>query len=135
MCAVAAVNIASGLILAEALPARDRAVALALAFALSYAAGAAICFRLLSQRLDGVEAKRVTRTVVRAAVAGVVAAGIAYALCRILRSAIGEGVTGSLVGVLVGALVGGALYTVAAWRMTEELRAVSSMIGGRFRGR
>ncbi len=135
MCAVAAVNIASGLALAAALPARDRAVALALSFALSYAAGAAICFRLLSSRLGGVEARRITRTVVRSGVAGVVAAGIAYALSRILRAAIGYGVTGSLLGVLVGSLVGGAFYVFAAWRMTEELRAVAALAGGRFRGR
>ena len=47
MCAVAVVNIASGLVLANVLPSRERAVALALSFALSYAVGAAVCFRLL----------------------------------------------------------------------------------------
>ncbi len=51
MCGVAAVNIVSGLVLANVLPDRERAVALALSFALAYAFGAAVCFRLLRRRL------------------------------------------------------------------------------------
>ena len=132
MCAVAAVNIASALILAEALPNRDRAIALALSFALSYAAGAAICFRLLHHRLQRVDGARITRTVARAAVAGAIAAAIAYVICWALRNALGQGVSGSLLGVLLGASVGAALYLAAAWRMTEELRAVRTLVGGRF---
>jgi putative peptidoglycan lipid II flippase len=133
MCAVAAVNIASGLILANVLPGRERAVALALSFALAYAVGAAICFRLLSKRLHGVEGPRITRTVARSAVAGVIAAGIAYAISTGLRAAVGQGVAGSLLGVVVGAAVGGSFYLAAAWRMTDELRGVTTLIGGRFR--
>jgi putative peptidoglycan lipid II flippase len=132
MCAVSAVNIAGALILSAAIPSRDRAVALALAFAISYAAGAAICFRLLGRRLNRVDGRRITRTVVRSAVGGVVAAGIAYAICTGLRSAVGHGVGGSLLGVLVGVLVGGVLYVVTALRMTDELRGVAAMVGGRF---
>jgi putative peptidoglycan lipid II flippase len=135
MCGVSGVNIVTALALANALPARDRAVALALSFALSYAVGAAICFRLLRRRLNGVEGRRITRTVVRSTVPGVIAAGIAYAISTAVRSAVGPGVEGSLLGALTGALVGGAFYTAAAWRMTEELRGVASLMGGRFRGR
>jgi putative peptidoglycan lipid II flippase len=135
MCAVAAVNIASGLLLAALLPDRERAVSLALAFALSYAAGATICFRLLTRRLRGVEGRRITRTVVRSGVAGALAAGIAYAIAGFVRALVGSGVTGSLLGVVAGTLVGGAFYAVAAWRMTEELRAVASLAGARFRRR
>lgn len=133
MCAVAGVNIASGLLLAYALPDRERAVALALSFALAYAVGAAICFRLLRRRLQGVEGPRILRTLARAAVAGAIAAAIAYALSTVLRGAVGHGVAGSLLGVVVGALVGGAFYLAAAWRMTDELRGVASLIGGRVR--
>ena len=132
MCAVSGVNIASALILSEAIPSRDRAVALALSFALSYAAGAAVCFRLLHVRLRRVDGRRITRTVVRSGVPGIVAAAIAYGLCAAIRSLLGHGVSGSLPGVLVGVAVGGALYLLAAWRMTEELRSVAGLVGGRF---
>jgi putative peptidoglycan lipid II flippase len=133
MCGVAVVNIVSGLVLANVLPDRQRAVALALSFALAYAFGAAVCFRLLRRRLGGVDGPRIGRTVVRAAVGGGIAAAIAYAISTVLRSAVGHGVFGSLLGVLAGALVGGAFYLFAAWRMTEELPAVVSLIGGRVR--
>jgi putative peptidoglycan lipid II flippase len=133
MCGVAVVNIVSGLVLANVLPDRQRAVALALSFALAYAFGAAVCFRLLRRRLGGVDGHRIGRTVVRAAVGGGIAAAIAYAISTALRSAVGHGVFGSLLGVLAGALVGGAFYLFAAWRMTEELPAVVSLIGGRVR--
>jgi putative peptidoglycan lipid II flippase len=132
MCAVAGVNVASALILSAAIPSRDRAVALALSFALSYAVGAAICFRLLQIRLRGVDGRRVTRTVVRAGVPGILAAALAFAISAVIRSQLGHGVSGSLVGVLLGIAVGGALYVVAAWRMTEELHSVAGLIGGRF---
>lgn len=126
MCAVAAVNVAGGLLLAGVLPDRQRPVALALAFAASYAVGAAICFRLLTRRLDGIGGSRITRTVVRSAVAGAVAAGVAYGVCTLLRSLAGHGVVGSLLGVLAGASLGGLCYAFAAWRMTEELRSVAA---------
>ena len=103
MCGVAAVNIVSGLALANVLPDRERAVALALSFALAYAFGAAVCFRLLRRRLGGVDGPRIGRTVVRAAVGGGIAAAIAYAISTALRSAVGHGVFGSLLGVLAGA--------------------------------
>jgi putative peptidoglycan lipid II flippase len=133
MCAVSAVNIAAGLILAYSLPERERPVALGLAFAISYLAGAAICFRLLQRRLDGVEGRRIMQTVARSALAGAIAAGIAYGICTVLRSAVDKGVAGSLLGVLAGALVGGAFYGLAAWRMTPELRGAVSLVGSRFR--
>jgi putative peptidoglycan lipid II flippase len=133
MCAVAVVNIVSGLILANVLPSRERAVALALSFALAYAVGAAICFRLLRRRLGGVDAPRIMRTVVRSAVAGVIAAAVAYVIATALRNAVGHGVGGSLLAVVAGALAGGALYLLAAWRMTEELRSVASLMGRRVR--
>ena len=135
MCAVAAVNISTGLILANVLPDRDRAVALALAFALAYAAGATVCFRLLTRRLGGVEAKRLRRTVARAVVAGAIAAAIAYGVAQLMRSLLGHGVVGSLLGVILGGLVGGAFYAVAAWRMTEELRGVTTLAVARFKRR
>jgi putative peptidoglycan lipid II flippase len=132
MCAVAGVNIASALVLSEAIPSRDRAVALALSFALSYAVGATICFRLLHVRLHRIDGRRITRTVVRAAVPGIAAAAIAYGLSAAIRSALGHGVGGSLLGVVLGVAVGGAVYLIVAWRMTEELRSVAGLVGGRF---
>ena len=132
MCAVAGVNIASALVLSAAIPSRDRAVALALSFALSYAVGAAICFRLLHVRLRRIDGRRITRTVVRAAVPGIAAAAIAYGLSAAIRSALGHGVSGSLLGVVLGVAVGGAVYLIVAWRMTDELRSVASLVGGRF---
>jgi putative peptidoglycan lipid II flippase len=133
MTALAGVNVVSALILSAAIPSRDRAVALALSFALSYFVGAVICFRLLRGRLGRIDGRRITRTVVRAAVPGVVAAAIAFGVCAALRSILGHGVLGSLLGVLFGAVIGGILYLMAAWRMTEELRGVVGMVGGRFR--
>ncbi len=132
MCAVSVVNIAAALALANALPDRERAVALALSFALSYLAGAAICFRMLHKRLDGMDGRRITQTVARSTLAGAIAAAIAYGICEVLRSAVGHGVVGSLLGVLVGALVGSAFYAIAAWRMTPELRSALSLVGARF---
>jgi putative peptidoglycan lipid II flippase len=133
MCGVAVVNIVAGLALAVALPSRDRAVGLAIALALSYAFGAVVCVRLLNRRLGGIDGPRVLQTAVRALVAGAIGSAIAYAICAGLRGALGNGVSGSLIGVLVGAVVGGALYLLAAWRTTAELRAVVAIVGGRIR--
>ena len=119
MCGVAGVNIVSGLALANVLPAagpRRRAGAVLRALPTPF--GAAICFRLLSRRLGGVDGRRITRTVVRSAVAGVIAAGIAYAISTALRSAVGHGVVGSLLGVLAGALVGGSV--LPARRLADD---------------
>jgi putative peptidoglycan lipid II flippase len=135
MCAVAAVNIASGLLFATLMPSRDRAVALALAFALSYAVGAAICFRLLSRRLHGVEGARLARTLARAGVAAALAAGIAYGMATLFRSVLGSGFSGSVVGLIVGGLLGIGFYAFAAFRMTEELRSVTTLASVRFRRR
>ena len=132
MCCVAVVNIAAGFALAAALPGRERAVGLAVALGLSYAVGAAVCARLLTMRLDGIDGSRVLQTSVRSLVAGGIGAAVAYAVCTGLRAGLGHGVMGSLVGVLLGATVGGALYLLAAWRMTDELRGVAAIVGGRF---
>jgi putative peptidoglycan lipid II flippase len=133
MCVVAAVNIAGGLLFASLMPGRDRAVALALAFALSYAVGAGICFRLLRRRLHGVEGARLLRTLARAGVAAALAAGIAYGMAALFASVLGSGFGGSVVGLIVGGLLGIAFYGVAAYRMTEELRAVTTLASVRFR--
>ena len=88
--------------------------------------GAAICFRLLRRRLRRGRGPAHRATVVRAAVAGGIAAAIAYAHLRgCCARQWATGSAGSLLGVLAGALVGGAFYLLAAWRMTEELRAVA----------
>jgi putative peptidoglycan lipid II flippase len=130
--AVAGTNIVTGLLLATLLPERQRAVALALAFALAYLVGSSVCSRLLLRRLRGLDSARILRTLARTAVAGTVAALLAFAVSRGVMALAGTGSAGSLAGVVAGGLLGGACYLLLALRMrVQELSALTGMVRGR----
>src|SRR3954454_24865846 len=102
--AVAGTNIVTGLLLAALLPERQRAVALALAFALAYLVGSIVCSRLLLRRLPGLDSARILRPLARTAVAGTLAALLALAVSRGVMALAGTGSAGSLAGVAAGGL-------------------------------
>jgi putative peptidoglycan lipid II flippase len=130
--AVAGTNIVSALALSSLLPVRDRAVALALAFAAAYLVGTLICARLLVRRLDGLDRQRLLRTLARTAVAGAMAAAVAYVISRGVLALTGSGSAGSLAAVLVAGVAGSAVYFVVALRMrVEELSSVTRMVRSR----
>jgi putative peptidoglycan lipid II flippase len=130
--AIAGTNMVTALLLSAALPRGDRAVALALAFALAYLVGAIVCSRLLVRRLAGLDAYRLIRTLVRTAVAGASGAVLALVVSRVLISVLGSGSVASLVAVVLAAIVGGAAYFFLAVRMkVDELSSFATMLRSR----
>jgi putative peptidoglycan lipid II flippase len=127
--AVAGTNIVTGLLLSTVLPLRDRAVALALAFAAAYLVGAVISAQLLLRRLRGMDGHRLLQTFVRSAVASVLAAAVAYVLSRALTHLTGSGSLGSLIAVVVAGVAGGAVYFFLALRMrVAEVHSLTSAL-------
>ena len=138
MCAVAVVNIVAGL----ALVGRPSRTATAPSASRSRWRcrtrwAPPICARLLTLRLGGIDgpadpADRRPSARRRSAVAA------GDRVRNLLRPAFGFLGTrrhaASLLGVAgSAAAVGGALYLLAAWRMTDELRGVAAIVGGRVR--
>jgi putative peptidoglycan lipid II flippase len=130
--AVAGTNIVSALLLSAVLPDKQRAVALALAFAAAYLVGAAVCTRLLVHRLSGLDRDRILRTLTRTGIAGVIAAGVALLLSRVALAVLGNGSAGSLGAVVVAGIGGMGVYLIVALRLrVEELSSFTGMVRGR----
>ncbi|HSP37524.1 MAG TPA: murein biosynthesis integral membrane protein MurJ [Frankiaceae bacterium] len=133
--AVAGTNIVCGVLLSWLLPERQRAVALALAFAAAYLVGSLVCSRLLVRRLSGLDTTRILRTVARSAVAGAVAALVAFLLSHAILALLGSGPSASMVAVVVAGLLGSGLYFLIAVRMRiEELTSLVGSVRSRFSG-
>ena len=130
--AVAGTNIVSALLLSAVLPDKQRAVALALAFAAAYLVGAAVCTRLLVHRLSGLDRDRILRTLTRTGIAGVIAAAVALLLSRVALAVLGNGSAGSLGAVVVAGIGGMGVYLIVALRLhVEELSSFTGMVRGR----
>jgi putative peptidoglycan lipid II flippase len=99
------------------LPDRYRVLGVAAGHAASFVVGLAICGRVLSRRIGGLDSAVVIRTAARCLVAsvpgGLVGALVVWAVVR----ALGEGTTGSLVALAAGGLVIAGGYVVVARRL------------------
>lgn len=126
---VAVTNVIAAVLLARLLPASDRAVALALAFAVSYAVGTLGSLLLLDRRLGGLDGPRVLRTLVRAVVAALIAGALARAVLLLAHSVLPRGPLVEALAVVVGGALGAAAYLALALRMRiSELDALTSLV-------
>lgn len=131
---VVGVNVTAALVISHALPAHDRALALALAFTVGYLGGLCVTCALLRRRLGGMDGDRIIATLARITVAAGIGAAAASAVAHGLRDALGNGFIGSFSAVLVGAIVGLPLFVGTVTRMgIPEVRALTRMVSRRFR--
>lgn len=92
-------------------------VGLAVGYAVSYYAGAALSGLVLRGRLGGIDGRRVTRTLARLTAAAVPGGVFAYAMALGFTQTLGMGSLTSLLSILVGVAVGGLLYILVALRL------------------
>jgi len=131
---VVGVNVTAALVISHALPAQDRALALALAFTVGYLGGLCVTCALLRRRLGGMDGDRIIATLARITVAAGIGAAAASAVAHGLRDVLGNGFIGSFSAVLVGAIVGLPLFVGTVTRMgIPEVRALTRMVSRRFR--
>jgi putative peptidoglycan lipid II flippase len=102
---IAATNIVLALAAYTWLPQRHTLVGLALAYVGTYIVGFALSTAVLARRLDGVDGRRVTRTVVRLVVAVLPGAVAAWGFSRALTGWLGEGFAGSAAALCTGGVV------------------------------
>ena len=132
---LAAVNIAADLVMILVLPVRERAVALALGYSISYFVGYAWFTVLLRRRLGRQPGAQVARTLVRLSFAGLVAAVTAYAASHAVTGALGNGLDGSVMGIAAGLAVGVPVYIGLVLRMrVPEVLEVKELARGSMRG-
>jgi putative peptidoglycan lipid II flippase len=89
-CAIAATNIVAAVLLTHGAPPSETAPRLVIAYACSYAVGAATSYAMLSRTVGGLAGRRLLRFLVRL----VIAVGISAAVAWGLREALGELVPG-----------------------------------------
>jgi putative peptidoglycan lipid II flippase len=132
--AVVGTNLATAVGLAALLPDRLRAVGLAAAFGLGYAAGLALTTRLLHRRLAGLDGPRVRRTLARVLVAALPAGAAAGLVAAGVRAVAGGGPVPAGAAVALGGTAGAAVYAAAALRLgIPELSLVLGRMAGRLR--
>ena len=134
MIGVGALNVAMMYALSAVLSTSSRAVALALAFDIAYAAGAITLTVLLRRHLHGLDGWRVLRLFVRVAIAGALAAATAYGTVALIRWPGGSGLAVTAVAVIVAAVFGTGVFLLAATRMrvtelTDLLQLVRERTG------
>jgi putative peptidoglycan lipid II flippase len=136
-CAIAATNIAAAIALTHGAPPSQIAPRLVLAYACSYAVGAATSYTLLSRRVGGLAGRRLLRFLVRLAIAVGISAAIAWGLRELLTHAVPG--TGTWHAVLDLAVVGTAYLTsylvVARLLRISEVNDVMALVTRRLRGR
>jgi putative peptidoglycan lipid II flippase len=79
-CGIAATNIVAAVLLVRGAPAAETAPRLVIAYACSYAVGAATSYGLLSRRVGGLAGRRLLRFLVRLLIAVAISAGVAWGL-------------------------------------------------------
>ena len=122
-------NVLAALLFAGVLGSKDRAVALAVAFGISYAAGTAASLVLLRRRLGGLDGACVVRTLVRSAVAAAGAALVALAVVALASRTLPRGPLADAVALLAGGGLGAIAYLLIALRMRlAELDAMAGMV-------
>ncbi|HEX8001555.1 MAG TPA: murein biosynthesis integral membrane protein MurJ [Mycobacteriales bacterium] len=125
--AVNAVNVVADVALVALLDGEARLVGLAAGYAVSYVVGSLLLAALLRRRLEGLDGRRVVRTLVRTGLAAGIGALGAFGVAEMARKTVGAGPAGSLLAVVAAAAVGGGLYLVSARRM--HVRELDSLAG------
>jgi putative peptidoglycan lipid II flippase len=136
-CAIAVTNIAAAIVLTHGAPAAQTAPRLVLAYACSYAIGAAVSYTLLARTVGGLAGRRLVRFLVRLAVAVGLSAAVAWGL-RELMTRLVPG-TATWHAVLDLAVVGLAFlatyFALARVLRISEVNDVTGLITRRLRGR
>ncbi|SBW29171.1 integral membrane protein MviN [Candidatus Protofrankia californiensis] len=133
---IVATNIACAAALSSLLPDKNRSVALALAFAVSYLVGVAVSSVLLQTRLGGIDGGRIARMLTQVTIAGGLGAVVAAAVSSLVRMVLGQGWIGSGVSVVLACGVGVPIYLAAIVRMRlPEMAALVTTVRGRFGSR
>jgi putative peptidoglycan lipid II flippase len=100
-----------------ALPDRFKVLGLAAGHACSFVAGLAICSRVLSRRIGGLDGSAVVRTGVRCLVAAVLPGLVAAAVVALVLRLLGDGQVGALAALLLGGALLGSGYLLLARRL------------------
>lgn len=117
-----------------ALPPGWIVVGLGLGYAASYYAGAALSGLVLRRRLDGIDGRRVTRTLARLVLAAIPSGIFAYAMALGFTQTLGMGSVTSLLSIVVGVTVGGLLYVLIALRLgVREVHTAFDLLRSRAR--
>jgi putative peptidoglycan lipid II flippase len=136
-CAIAATNIVAAILLTHGAPASQIAPRLVLAYACSYAVGAATSYTLLSRTVGGLAGRRLVRFLLRLAIAVGISAAIAWGLRELLTDAVPGTSTWHAVldlGV-VGAVYLASYLGLARLLRISEVNDVMALVTRRLRGR
>jgi putative peptidoglycan lipid II flippase len=136
-CAIAATNIVAAIVLTHGAPPSQTAPRLVLAYACSYAVGAATSYTLLSRTVGGLAGRTLVRFLVRLAIAVGISAAVAWGVRELLRELVPG--TGTWHAVLDLAVVGAAYLAiylgVARLLRISEVNDVMALVTRRLRGR
>jgi putative peptidoglycan lipid II flippase len=114
-CAIAATNIVVAIVLTRGAPASETAPRLVLAYACSYAVGAALSYLLLARTVGGLAGRRLVRFLVRLSVAVAISAAAAWGLRELLAELVpGTSTWHAALNLAVVGVVYVALYLGAA---------------------
>ena len=118
-CAVSATNVVAALLLVTGAPVSEVAPRLVLAYACSYAVGAALSYTLLGREVGGLAGRVLVRFLVRLAIA----VGVSAALAWGIRTGLGDVVPGTgRLHALLDLVVAGAVFTAAYLGLARALR-------------
>jgi putative peptidoglycan lipid II flippase len=136
-CAIAATNIVAAILLTHGAPPSQIAPRLVLAYACSYAVGAATSYTLLSRTVGGLAGRRLVRFLVRLAIAVGISAAIAWGLRELLTDAVpGTGTWHAVLDLgVVGAAYLASYLGLARLLRISEVNDVMALVTRRLRGR
>jgi putative peptidoglycan lipid II flippase len=104
------------------LPAELKVVGLAAGHATSFAVGLAVCSRVLSRRLGGLDGALVVRTAVRAVVAVLLPAAAGGAVAALVGGAVADAVGAGPAASLAALVTGGSVLTVGYLLAARRMR-------------
>jgi putative peptidoglycan lipid II flippase len=135
-CGIAATNIVAAVLLTRDAPASEIAPRLVIAYACSYAVGAATSYTLLSREVGGLGGRRLVRFLVRLAIAVGVSAGVGLLVYLGLQRVLDfEGTLRAVLDlVVVGLAYFGVYFALARLLRITEVTEVLALVGRRVRG-
>jgi murein biosynthesis integral membrane protein MurJ len=128
------VNVAANLIALAIVPTQDLVAALGLGFGLANLAGSVIAWRILSQRLGGLEGKQIGSSLLRMHAAAIPGALLALAVVAAAGSALSPGKLSATLVLIVGGAGGLLTYVVSARALqVTEVTGLIGMVRSRLR--
>ena len=136
-CGIAATNIVAAVLLTHDAPASQIAPRLVIAYACSYAVGAATSYTLLSREVGGLGGRRLVRFLVRLLIAVGISAGVGLLVYLGLQRLLDfEGTLRALLDlVVVGSAYFGVYFVLARLLRITEVTDVLALVARRVRGR